>query len=179
MGMWFVILVKPGCEAQALGLLKATPKADALEELFCPMSEYLRRSQGNLDETLQPMFEGCVFAVAPSKWELRACMRQAEGLAVMLEGKGQFIALEEGEEGFINAWTPLPERIAPISEAEVAKGGFATVTAGPLLGHEDQIQRWGTGHRWAFLETKIAGELTRARLGVRVTKDDSLHPWER
>ena len=75
--MWFAIRVKQGCEAQVVQLLKSTGKSAELEEVFCPMSEYVRRDHGITVDALQPMFEGIVFAVAPSKWELRACMRQA------------------------------------------------------------------------------------------------------
>ena len=176
--MWFAVYVRPGCEAQAVELLRATPKSGELEEVFCPMAEYLHREDGERMVDMQPMFEGLVFAIAPSKWELRACVKQADGLQVLVEGRRPFEPMREGEEEFVNAWAPASGRIAAISEAEVDESGRASVIGGPLLGHEGEIARYGARHRRAFLETNIAGELARACLGVRVTKDESLHPWE-
>ncbi|MDO4405077.1 MAG: transcription termination/antitermination NusG family protein [Atopobiaceae bacterium] len=171
--MWFVIHVKPGTETQAVSLLKSTSKSDALQEVFCPMVEYTRRDHGKLCVAAEPMFEGKVFAVAPSKWELRACMQKAPELEVLYSTSPSFEPLEPGGIDFINAWAAAPGRVCAQSEAEVDKAGAMTITAGPLLGHEDEITKFSSGRRWAYLETQIAGQPTRAHVGVRVTKNES------
>ena len=176
--MWFVIHVKPGCEAQAVNILRSTSKSDSLEEVFCPMVACLRRNHGKLTETYEPMFEGKVFAIAPSKWELRACMQKAPELEALYSKTPSFEQLEPGGIDFINAWAAAPERVCAQSEAEVDKAGAMTITAGPLLGHEDEITKYSSGRRWAYLDTQIAGQPTRAHVGVRVTKNDSLRPCE-
>ena len=176
--MWFAIRVRPGCETQAVKLLQMAPKCKELVEVFCPMAELLRHEDGERVKEMQPMFEGLVFAIAPSKWELRACIRQVDGLQVLVDGQPPVRAMFDGEEEFVDRWAPAPKRIAAISAAEVDKTGWATVTDGPLLGRESEIAKYGARHRRAFLETSIAGEPVRACMGVRVMRDDSLHPWE-
>ena len=176
--MWFVIHVKPGCETQAVSLLSSTSKSDALEEVFCPMVEYTRRNHGKLCAATEPMFKGKAFAIAPSKWELRTCMQKAPELEVIYSQKPGFEALEEGEEDFIDSWAPAPERVCAQSEAEVDDAGVMIITAGPLLGREDEITKFSTGRRWAYLDTHIAGQSARAHIGVRVGKNGSLRLWE-
>ena len=176
--MWFVIHVKPGTEIQAVNLLKSTGKSDALDEVFCPMVAFLRRDHGSLTEAYEPMFEGKVFVIAPSKWELRACMQKAPELEALYSQTPSFEQLEPGGIDFINAWAAAPERVCAQSEAEVDKAGVVTITAGPLLGHEQEITKYSSGRRWAYLDTNIASQPMRAHVGVRVTKNDSLRPWE-
>ena len=169
--MWFVIHVKPGCETQAVNLLKSTNKSDALEEVFCPMVACLRKNHGNVTEAYEPMFAGCIFAIAPSKWELRTCMQKAPELEVLYSQKPSHDAMKPGEEDFINQWAPAPERVCAQSEAEVDEIGAMTIMAGPLLGHENEITKYSTGRRWAYLDTRIAGQSARAHIGVRVTRN--------
>lgn len=177
--MWFVIHVKPGCETQAVSLLKSAPKSDGLEEVFCPMAECLCKEHGELVEKREPMLEGCVFAVAPSKWELRACMRRADGLQSMLDKQTpEFVALEDGEEGFIDLMAVPGNRTVEMSEGEVV-GGRIAVLSGPLRGREGDIRRYSNRHRWAYLDTCVAGKPASARLGLRVTRNDGAHSWER
>lgn len=171
--MWFVIHVKPGTETQAVSLLKSTSKSDALQEVFCPMVEYTRRDHGKLCVAAEPMFEGKVFAVAPSKWELRACMQKAPELEVLYSRNPGYDAMEPGEEEFINAWAAMPNRVCALSEGEVGEDNTLTITSGPLLGHESEVAKYSCGRRWAYLDTCIAGEPARAHVGIQITRNDS------
>lgn len=171
--MWFVIHVKPGTETQAVSLLKSTSKSDALDEVFCPMVERLRKDHGELAHAFEPMLDGCAFAIAPSKWELRACMQKAPELEALYSQDPGYDALEPGEEDFINAWAMSPERVCALSEGEVGEDNTLTITSGPLLGHESEVAKYSCGRRWAYLDTRIAGEPARARVGIRITRSDS------
>jgi len=177
--MWFVVHVRPGTEIQAVELLKAAPKSDGLDEVFCPMAVYRYQKDGENLELIKPVFDGCVFVVAPSKWELRACMKRADGIEAICDKRPAYDALEDGEEVFIDQITEPEERIVPASEAVVDKNGRLTVQTGPLHGRENEIRKHSERRRWAYLNTCIAGETANARLGLRVTRNDSLHPWER
>ena len=177
--VWFVVHVKPRSELQAVELLKSSPKSDGLEEVFCPMAEGERLVEGAMVEAYKPMLDGCVFVIAPSKWELRACMKRAQGLEVICDGRPVFEELEAGEEAFINQFCEPGKRLAGASEAAVDGAGWLTVQSGPLHGREGEIVKRSERHRWAYLATSVAGKPMNARLGLRVTRNEALHPWER
>ena len=170
--MWFVVYVKPGCEMQVVRLLKATAKSDVLEEVFCPMAVGVHRDGNETVETLKPMFDGCVFVVAPSKWELRACMKRADGMDAICDRHPAFEVLEDGEAAFINKFAEPGERVVEASEATVDKSGWLTVQSGPLKKQEAQIVKRSGRRRWAYVESSIAGKPVNARLGLHITRND-------
>lgn len=169
MSTWFAIHVRPGAEERAVEILRPAAEAGGLEELFCPMSHGVRRQGEELVGDTRPTFEGCVFAVAPSKWELRACMRRADGLECLLDGHPSFDALEEGEASFVDSLAAPGERAVAMSEG-VVDGGRTVVVSGPLRGREQEIRKYSTHNRWAYLEASVAGRPVIARAGLRVTR---------
>lgn len=177
--MWFVINIKPGHEEQAVELLRAAPATDGVQEVFCPMAVAANREGGMFVEKRLPMFDGCVFAIAPSKWELRKAIRHADGIGHLLDDDRSFEPVDEAEADFINALAGAEGRAIDMSEAVVLKGGFLNITNGPLLGREQEIRKRSGHARWAYLDSSVAGKPRYARLGLRVTRNDSLHPWER
>ena len=176
--MWFAVHVKPGTEAQAVELLKSTSKSNGLQEVFCPMAECQHTEYGDVQEAREPMMEGLVFVVAPSKWELRACMRRAQELQGLYSRCPNFDALEDGEEVLIDVLAKPGERTVEQSEGMVSEDGFMKITGGPLLGREDEIRKYSSGRRWAYLDARIAGKPVRAKAGVRLTRSGSLRPQE-
>ena len=177
--MWFVMHVKPGCEAQAVELLKSTSKSDLLEEVFCPMSECQRREDGEYVDDMRPMIDGAVFVVAPGKREVRACTRHAMGLEAIYDAHPGFEPMQDGEEDFVNLWAAPSERVCDMSEGWIDKAGFVTLSSGPLFERQGDIQKISKNRRWAFVPTSITGKPARARAAVRITRNDHLHPWER
>ena len=170
--MWFVIHVKPGTEPQVVNILKSTDRSDGLDEVFCPLVECMHTDHGTVRETYKPMMDGYVFALAPSKWELRACMQKAPELEAFYSQKPSYEQLEDGEETFINQWTAPTERVCAQSDALVGEDGLMTITAGPLKGRENEVAKYSSGRRWAYLDTRIAGEPVRAHIGLRLTRKD-------
>ena len=163
-----MIHVKPGCEAQAVELLKSTPKSDGLQEVFCPMALGLRRECGEDVEVREPMFDGCVFAVAPSKWELRACMRRADGLDALCDDAPAFEALEESEEAFVNLLAEPGGRMVQLSDVVIEPNGRLTVARGPLRECEEEPFKLSESRRWTYMHTRLAGQPAVARLGLRI-----------
>lgn len=176
--MWFVINVKPGLEEQAVELLRSAPETDGVREVFCPMAVGERKERGEYVAQTLPMFDGCAFAIAPSKWELRRAVRHADGIGGLLEGDRGFEPMEDGEGAFISEFAEPGTRTVAMSEAVVRKGGGLTVTSGPLKGYEQEICKRSGRARWAYLDTRVAGKPRHARLGLRVTKNDSPQPCE-
>lgn len=177
--MWFAMHVKPGTEQQAVALMRSTSKSDQLEEVFCPMAECQVKDHGEQMESQRPMIEGTVFVVAPGKRQLRACTRLATGLEALCNEQPCFEALQDGEEDFVNLWAAPGERLVGISDGWIDKAGYLNLQDGPLFERQDDIQEFSGNRRWAFLETQIAGKPTRARAGVRITRNEHLHPSER
>ena len=170
--MWFVIHVKPGTEEKAVEILRLSPKSDGLEEVFSPMAVGVRRERGELVESSKPMLSGCVFAVAPSKWELRACMRRADGVDALFDGERSFEEMTDDEAEFINVFTDAGERTVRMSEGVVDRGRIV-VNSGPLVGREGEIRKYSHRNRWAYLDTSVAGTPARAAVGLRVTRKDA------
>lgn len=177
--MWFVIYVKPGAEEQAVGLLKSTNKGDGLEEVFCPMAECVYCENGEEMRSLIPMFDGCVFAIASNKGELRDCMRRAEGIDELCNCENHFVAMNDGEGDFIDSLASPGKRVVVMSEAVVDDNGSIQIERGPLLGREREIRKRKGMRRWVYLDTSIAGRPASAHIGLRVTRNAKVHPWER
>lgn len=174
MSTWFAIHVKPGHEAQAVGLLSATAKDAGLEELFCPMAVFVRREGGELREEELPMIPGCVVAVAPSKWELRRCLRRADGMEALYDGDTSFDAMSEGEAEFIGLFTEPGRRSVGLSQGTVVNGQVS-IESGPLAGREEMVSRFSHRRNRAVLEASVAGVPAEAQLGLRVTRKEQRH----
>lgn len=104
---------------------------------------------------------------------MRACMQKAPELEALYSQDPGYDAMRPGEEDFINAWAAWPERVCAQSEGEVGHDNTLTITSGPLLGHENEAAKYSCGRRWAYLDTRIAGESARAHVAIRITKNDS------
>ena len=171
MSTWFAIHVKPGHEAQAVGLLSATAKAAGLEELFCPMAVFTRTEDGELLEEERPMIPGCVVAVAPSKWELRRALRKASGMEALYDGDASFDAMSEDEAEFIGLFTQPGNRTVELSQGTVVNGRV-NIESGPLAGREDMVSRYSHRRNRALLPASVAGVPAEAQLGLRVTRQE-------
>lgn len=167
--MWFVIHVKPGTEARAVDLLRESAKDAGLEELFCPSAVVGGVEHGKAVERELPMISGCVVAVAPSKWEVRRCLRRADGVDCLLAGESSFDEMGDEEVEFIEFLTEPGARTVGMSEGVVERG-VVRVERGPLVGREQGIRRLSHRKRRAFLQTSIAGEPVDALVGICVRK---------
>ena len=167
--MWYAINVKAGKEDQALDLLQETALSAGLEELFVPGAEMRAERDGEQVRTVEPLFPGCVVAVAPGRREVRAALRRARGIDELM-GEGRSAeALGDDELAFIDAFTTPGDRVVPFSEGVVDRGRVV-VESGPLLGREAMIDRVSHRKRRAYLHTSVAGRDTVAEMGLRLKK---------
>ena len=176
--MWFAIHVKPGTESQAVDLLNSTADKAGLQELFCPRSVIVSSDGEKLVEDELPLIPGTVFAIAPSKWQLRSCLRKADGMEYLYNATPCFDALNEDEIDFIESLAEPGERTVQMSEGVVDAAGYVRVHAGPLLGREQRVRKYGSKKRRAFLNTSIAGVPATAQVGLRITRNDNVKHWD-
>lgn len=172
MSIWFAIHVKPGCEVKAVELLNTSAATAELEELFTPISVIGHREHGETVEREVPFIPGCVVAVAPSKWELRRCLRRADGMSALYDGDVSFDILRDEEAAFINLFTEPGNRVVSMSEG-VVSNGRVTVRSGPLAGREQMVRRYSDRRRRAVLDASVAGVPAEAQVGLRVVRDEA------
>lgn len=169
MSTWFAIHVKPGTESKAVDLLRPTAVGAGLEELFAPMSVIGQVESGQVVEREIPLIPGCVVAVAPSKWELRRCLRKASGIGALYAGDTSFDAMLEDEVELIDSLTEPGNRVVGMSEG-VADRGRVTIERGPLAGCEGMVRRFSHRKSRAIMNTSVAGVPAEAQVGLRVTR---------
>ncbi|MDO4890557.1 MAG: transcription termination/antitermination NusG family protein [Coriobacteriaceae bacterium] len=101
MSIWFAIPVKPGLEQKAAALLQQSAQAAGVEEVFAPCALVERREHGRLTEQREALIPGYVMAIAPSKWELRKCLRAARGMDYLYADGVSFAEMRAEEVAFI------------------------------------------------------------------------------
>lgn len=164
MSGWFAIPVRPGCEDEALSLLRQCADGSGVEELFVPGAEVLTR---DFEQEIAPLVPGCVVAVAPSAKEVRRALRRARGLANV--APGGFALLEDEEALLLNGLARPGGRVAAFSEGR-QKDGRLVVERGALRGRESLVRHVSHRRKRAYLSLTLAGRPVDAQVGLRVTR---------
>ena len=167
MSIWFAIPVKPGFEQKAAALLQQPAQAAGMEEVFAPRALVERREHGMLVEQREPMIPGYVMAIAPSKWELRKCLRSARGMDYLYADGASFAEMRAEEVAFIERFTRPGARTAPVCEATVGEDALR-FSRGPLQGLEHLVEGANVRTTCVQLETSVAGTPVVATVGLRL-----------
>ena len=167
MSIWFAISVKPGLERKAAALLQQSAQAAGVEEVFAPCALVERREHGRLAEQREALIPGYVMAIAPSKWELRKCLRAARGMDYLYADGASFAEMRAEEVAFIERFAKPGARTAPVSVG-VAGEDVLRFSHGPLQGLEHLVEGVTARTTRVQLETSVAGVPVVATVGLRL-----------
>lgn len=164
---WYAISAKRGCEELMLGLLRAADQGTgSVEECFVPMCDMVATTTGGMSaqQALAPL---CLVKLKGDPDDLLAKMKHTSALR-RLAGRGASLApLSPEAAAWIDGYTTPEHRAFPISEGHIEDGSI-TVTAGPLVGHEDWIGKVSHRKKRATVRIDMFTPAIDAEMGIKI-----------
>lgn len=165
---WYAIPVKPGCEELMVALIRAAAQDEGgLEECFVPTCDVMvapGRDSGFDQQVLAPL---CLVKLKGDADRLLARMKRTSALR-RLAGRGAaFTPLSAEAAAWVDENTTPERRSFPMSEG-CMENGAVTVTAGPLVGHEDWIGKVSHRKKRVTVRIDMFTPAIDAEMGMRI-----------
>lgn len=145
------------------------------EEVFMPLSERMRKIDGQWQRVHIPMFFGYLFITSPYPAELYGRLHKAMGKTIfryvkLLRDNEYIIPLSKADEQMVTELSD--ENHVVRASLGYIRGDRLIVTDGPLKGHEGEVVKIDRHKRIAILATEFLGEKRNITVGLEVVRKE-------
>lgn len=164
---WYAIPVKYGCEELMLSLLRtADLETGAIEECFVPMCDMAAPTTDGMSvqQALAPL---CFVKLKGDPDELLSKMKHTSALRKLAGRGASLVPLSPEAAAWVDECTTPEHRAFPMSEGHIEDGAI-TVTAGPLVGHEDWIGKVSHRKKRATVRIDMFTPAIDAEMGIKI-----------
>lgn len=163
--MWYVIQVPKGQEEWVRHCCEKIADKDILEEAFVLHYQRDKHYQGAWHTETRVLFPDYVFLVSQDVRGLAECLKRIPGLAKILGGEQEPVALRDEEVEIIKRLGGS-ERLIPMSRG-IIRGDKVIITEGPVKGWEDRIRKIDRHRRVGWLDVGVL-DVGRVEVGVEI-----------
>ena len=166
----YVMHVATGREQATVAALERVLGEGQRSRFFVPRFQFQKKIKGSWQLVEELLTPGYVYLQASTLdiEELSKTIKQAPPFAQVLAHNGTFIPLDADEEQWLQALTGATHVVEP--SIGVAEGDRVVITAGPLVGLENQIKKIDRHKRLAYVEVRLLGRTKTIKVGVEVVR---------